>query len=402
MMRDSYTLVVFSRALVSEPYRLQGWYPRHFITYYDGAVPDLTYSPLYNAELAPPEIRGLLVAMQQLATTLGIMIAYWICYGTNYIGGTCDSQSNIAWRLPLIIQGVPAVILAVGVWFLPYSPRLLINHGRDDEALRTLGRLRQLPSDDRLVQIEFLEIKTESVFESRNLDKKFPQLASKTRGNRLLRQFFQYSLIFCSRDAFKRVSLGSLVMFFQQWSGIDSSKLLFTTGAIMIFTCEYILIMELVIYYAPIVFRDLGLTDNTVSLLATGVVGVINVVTTIPALFIIDKVGRKPLLICGSTGMLLCQLVTGIIVAKCQDDWTAHRSAGWAAVVMIWLYIFNFAYSWGPGSWTLIAEIFPLSIRTNNPPRSISNGAPEKNVYTVDHFAVEIRLSYRSVLPFQA
>jgi MFS family permease len=162
--------------------------------------------------------------MQQLATTIGIMCAYWICYGTNYIGGTGDGQSNMAWRLPLIIQGLPAVVLAIGVWFLPYSPRLLVNRGRDDEALRTLSRLRRLPQDDRLVQIEFLEIKSESVFEARNLDKKFPHLASKAGGNRLLREFAQYSLIFRSKDSFKRVALGGLVMFFQQWSGIDSSR----------------------------------------------------------------------------------------------------------------------------------------------------------------------------------
>ena len=118
-----------------------------------------------------------------------------------------------------------------------------------------------------------------------------------------------------------------------------------------------------VIYYAAIVFQDLGLTDNTSSLLATGVIGVINAITTVPAILIIDKVGRKPLLIAGSVGMFISQLVTGIIVAKCQDDWKAHVAAGWAAVAMIWFYIFNFAYSWGATSWVLIAEIFPLSIR---------------------------------------
>jgi MFS family permease len=81
-----------------------------------------------------------------------------------------------------------------------------------------------------------------------------------------------------------------------------------------------------------LIFQSLGLGNNTISLLATGVVGVINVLSTIPAILIIDKVGRKPLLLCGSTGMFLCQLIVGIIVAKCQHDWTAHRAAGWAAV----------------------------------------------------------------------
>lgn len=162
--------------------------------------------------------------MQQLATTIGIMVAYWIGYGTNYIGGTGEGQSEMAWRLPLLIQGIPAVILAIGVWFLPFSPRLLVNHGRDEEALRTLSRLRRLPEDDVLVRIEYLEIKAESEFEKRSFDKRFPKLAASAGGNKLAREFAQYSNIFRSKDAFKRVALGVLIMFFQQWTGIDSSR----------------------------------------------------------------------------------------------------------------------------------------------------------------------------------
>lgn len=178
-----------------------------------------SHRPLYNAELAPPEIRGMIISMQQFATTLGIMGAYWIGYGTNYIGGNGDSQHELAWRLPLIIQGIPAVILAIGVWFLPFSPRLLVKHGQDEEALQTLSRLRRLPLDDPLIRIEYLEIKAESEFEKRVFEKRFPQLAVKARGNRLLRELAQYVSIFRSKDSFKRVAIGGLVMFFQQWSG---------------------------------------------------------------------------------------------------------------------------------------------------------------------------------------
>lgn len=175
--------------------------------------------PLYNAELAPPEIRGMIVSMQQLATTIGIMSAYWVGYGTNYIGGTGDSQHELAWRLPLIIQGIPAIILAIGVWFLPFSPRLLVNHDRDEEALQTLSHLRRLPIDHQLIQVEYLEIKAESEFEKRVFDKRFPHLANRARGNRLLRELAQYSNIFRTKDSFKRVAIGGTIMFFQQWSG---------------------------------------------------------------------------------------------------------------------------------------------------------------------------------------
>lgn len=296
--------------------------------------------PLYNAELAPPETRGFLVAMQQLSITVGIMLAYWFAYGTNFIGGTGEGQSDWAWRLPLVLQGIPAVILAAGVWFLPYSPRWLVKKGRDDEALATLSRLRNRPVDDKLIQIEFLDIKAECVFEAREFDERFAHLSAGSRDHVWIREMVSYAQIFQDRDKFKRVALASLVMFFQQWSGIDS-----------------------IIYYAPVIFSSLGLTSSTSSLLATGITGVLNVLTTVPAILVLDKVGRKPLLLVGALGMLSTMLVVGVVASQFQDRWADHAAAGWAAVVMIWLYIVNFAYSWGPVSWTLIAEVFPLSTR---------------------------------------
>lgn len=276
--------------------------------------------PLYNAELAPPEVRGFLVALQQLTTTIGIFLAYWIAYGTSHMEGPINGQSQYAWRIPLIIQGIPAIILAIGVWFLPFSPRLLMNKGKEQDALRTLAYLRNLPEEHELVQIEYLEIKAEVQFERESFAKQFPHL----RTNSIFRrELAQYVNIFRNKDSFKRVALGSLVMFFQQWSGIDS-----------------------IIYYAPIIFQNLGLTSQASSLLATGITGAINVAVSIPAILIIDKVGRKPLGIASSIGMCICQLIVGIMVAKYSGDWEAHAVAGWVAVVFVWLYIVNFAYGW--------------------------------------------------------
>ncbi|PVH72479.1 quinate permease [Cadophora sp. DSE1049] len=299
--------------------------------------------PLYNAELAPPELRGFLVALQQLSTALGIMTAYWVGYGTNYIGGTGEGQSDWAWRLPLIIQGLPAIILALGVIFiLPYSPRLLMNKGREEEALATLSSLRMLPPDHELVQAEYLEIKSEVLFEKRMFEKRFPHLAATSTSSASVwrREIAQYSNIFRTKDNFKRVAIAGLIMFFQQWSGIDA-----------------------IIYYAAPIFRTLGLTGGTTALLATGVTGVINFLVTLPAIVLIDKWGRKPLLMFGSAAMFCTMLIVAIIVATCGHDWPGHVVAGWTAVVMIWCYTASFAFSWGPASWVLIAEIFPLSIR---------------------------------------
>ena len=123
----------------------------------------LTYSrPLHHAltrlsaELAPPEVRGSLVALQQLAITFGIMISFWIDYGTNYIGGVGETQSEAAWRLPIALQLVPALILGIGILFMPFSPRWLVNNSREEEALAVLSRARGLPPNSDLVQIEFL------------------------------------------------------------------------------------------------------------------------------------------------------------------------------------------------------------------------------------------------------
>ena len=80
----------------------------------------------YSAELAPPEVRGSLVALQQLAITFGIMVSFWIDYGTNFIGGTGETQKEAAWRIPIALQLVPAVILGLGTMFMPHSPRFAI------------------------------------------------------------------------------------------------------------------------------------------------------------------------------------------------------------------------------------------------------------------------------------
>jgi hypothetical protein len=186
-------------------------------------------------------MRGFLIALQQLTTTIGIMLAYWVAvsliclllvrarwqalqFGSNYIGGTGEGQSDLAWRLPMIIQGIPAVVLCIGLFFMPFSPRLLVNKGKEQEALKTLSYLRNLPEDHYLVQVEFLEIKADAEFERAIFDKRFPEL-SKAAGNSVWRrEFAQYSNIFRSKDNFKRVALASVVMFMQQWTGIDSSK----------------------------------------------------------------------------------------------------------------------------------------------------------------------------------
>jgi sugar porter (SP) family MFS transporter len=298
-------------------------------------------SPLYNAELSTPELRGFLVSFYQFATIFGIMLSFWVGYGSNNIGGIGETQTDMAWRLPSIIQGIPAVLLACGLWWLPFSPRWLVKKGRVQEALATLSYLRNLPEDHALVQAELKEIEAESLFETRSFTKTFPHLAAKEQGSVLVREFAQYYQIFRTWDNFKRVAIAWLIMFFQQWSGIDA-----------------------IIYYASTVFQSLGLNGGTQALLATGVTGVVFFVCTLPAMPLIDRVGRKPMLYTGSAVMWVSMVLVGIIVAKFGNDFENHSNAGWAAVAFIWIYVGAFGATWGPVSWTLVAEIFPLSIRS--------------------------------------
>ncbi|KAB5578144.1 putative hexose transport-related protein [Coniochaeta sp. 2T2.1] len=305
--------------------------------------------PIYNSEVAPPEVRGALVATQQLAICFGIMVSFWIDYGTNYMGGTkIPYQSDGAWLTPICLQLFPALVLFVGMIFMPFSPRWLVHHGREEEARKVLANLRGLAPDHELLELEFLEIKAQSMFEKRTVAEHFPHLREPTNWNIFKLQFVAIKSLFQTKSMFKRVIVSTVTMFFQQWTGINA-----------------------VLYYAPTIFGQIGLSETTTSLLATGVVGIVMFIATIPAVLYIDKVGRKPVLTIGAIGMATCHIIIAVIVAKNIGRFDTHPAAGWAAVCMVWLFVIHFGYSWGPCAWIIVAEIWPLSTR----PYGVSLGA---------------------------
>jgi len=128
-----------------------------------------------------------------------------------------------------------------------------------------------------------------------------------------------------------------------------------------------------VLYYAPQIFKGLGLGSNTTSLLATGVVGIAMFIATIPAVMYVDKLGRKFVLVAGAIGMASCHFIIAGIFASNENKWPMHQglAAGWGAVAMVWLFVVHFGYSWGPCAWIVVAEIWPLS----NRPYGIALGA---------------------------
>ncbi|KAL4759429.1 sugar porter family MFS transporter [Aspergillus foveolatus] len=314
--------------------------------------------PLYISEVSIPEIRGGLVVVQQLSVTIGILVSYWIDYGSNYIGGArcapkvpyagssfnpytdvpadgCTGQSEASWRLPLAVQIAPAIILGAGMLFFPDSPRWLLMRERDDEALSALSRLRRQARDAPVLRNEYLEIRASIMLESSFERENFPNLS----GIRL--HATQYLSFLTTWARFRRLAIGCCVMFFQQFMGCNA-----------------------IIYYAPTIFGQLGLDGNTSSLLATGVYGIVNCLSTLPALFFIDKIGRRVLLMAGATGTCISLVIAGAIVGAYGASLVDHKAAGWAGIAFIYVYDVNFSYSFAPIGWVLPSEIFNLSIRS--------------------------------------
>lgn len=139
--------------------------------------------------------------------------------------------------------------------------------------------------------------------------------------------------------------------------------------------------MNAINYYAPQIFNKIGFAGGTTSLLATGVVGILEFLFTIPAVLYVDRFGRKTILIAGAIGMGSCHFIVAGIIGAYGNDWANHRAGGWAAIVFVWLFAGHFGYSWGPVSWmydfqipsslrllltmifSVVSEVFPLSMR---------------------------------------
>ena len=258
-------------------------------------------APLYIAELAPRYIRGALVTLNQLAITVGILVSYLI--GLAFV----KSES---WRWMFLIAAFPAFLQFVIMSFFPESPRYLTKIGKTGEALRILTRFRGSKQDAKL-EIEHIQ-KLKKMRSS-----SFSQLFSKRVGPAVI------------------AGVGLTVI--QQITGINT-----------------------IIYYAPTIFEFSGYTSAKSALLATTWVGIVNVVMTFLAIYLIDKVGRKPLLQFGLAGMILSLILLGLSL---RPGLFPKHLVGITAMICLFVYIGSFAYSLGPGGWLINSEIYPLHIR---------------------------------------
>ncbi|KAK9460751.1 general substrate transporter [Lipomyces oligophaga] len=293
--------------------------------------------PLWIGEIAPLNIRGSALGLHQLAIAIGIMTAFWINYGVQYVHNDQSTLLEAAWRMPLLIRALPCLVLLTGsVWFMPFSPRWLIKVRRSREALDTIARLRNWYIDGSEANNEYSQIKASAVAEEEMMLKKFPN--AKTHFQRSIKL---YREMFTQRHLLRRVIVACGLQVFQQLSGINA-----------------------IVSYAPQLFLSLKLGNTSVSLLVTAMIGIVNVLSTLFAISAVDRFGRRPVLIIGATGMTICHLVIASLYAYYESKWASNPAAGWTTVIFVWLFVVNFAYSAGCISWIYPSEIFPLGVRS--------------------------------------
>lgn len=233
-----------------------------------------------------------------------------------------------------------------------------MNIGREEECLETLARLRNKHKDDIGVRVEYLEIKALKEFETRTAAEKYPQYQDGSLKSNFMIGLNDYKSLVTNRSLLKRTMVACLTMTFQQ---CESFSLLGSSEGLANSSVGNGI--NAINYYAPLIFQDFKLAGNTTALLATGVVGVLEFLFTIPAVLYVDHFGRKSILLVGAIGMAACHFVVAGIIGSFSDNWQAHLGGGWAAVAFIWVFICFFAFSWGPVAWILVSEVFPMSMR---------------------------------------
>lgn len=266
--------------------------------------------PMYIAEVAPSNIRGTLVSWNQFAIIFGQLVVYFVNFiilGENAnpvieamkVLNADEAAWTIStgWRYMFGSEAVPAGLFTLLICLVPETPRYLVMAGRDDKALAILQRINGATVGSEILH----EIKT--------------TITEKTE------RLFTYGVMV--------IFIGIMLSVFQQAVGINA-----------------------VLYYAPRIFGDMGMTDPMVN---TVVMGVVNILFTLVAIFTVEKWGRRPLLITGSIGMAVGAFGVALTFG--------NASMSMVCMVSIMVYSASFMMSWGPICWVLIAEIFPNTIR---------------------------------------
>lgn len=260
--------------------------------------------PMYIAEIAPPKRRGALVGNYQLAIVIGIVLVYFVNYFIA-LQGDANWNLNIGWRWMFGSEIIPSILFLIFIFLIPESPRWLFQKGEITEAV---GVLEKLNSPEDAIQVQN-EIKNSLNQEDKN------------QWKHLVNPIFKKALF---------VGVGLSIL--QQLTGINA-----------------------ILYYAPEIFKSLG-SSTDVSLLETSILGVVNLIFTLLAIRLVDKMGRKPLLYIGSIGMTIALAAVGLFIY--------YDAVGNWVLPFLLLFMASFSISWGPIVWVLLSEIFPGKIRS--------------------------------------
>ncbi|CCD24815.1 sugar porter family MFS transporter NDAI_0D05020 [Naumovozyma dairenensis CBS 421] len=275
------------------------------------------YSPLLISEVSPKHVRGTLVSCYQLMITLGIFLGY--C--TNY--GTRNYSNSVQWRVPLGLGFAWALFMIAAMFFVPESPRYLIEVGQFEEAKLSVARSNKLTVDDPSViaEVEFLTAGVE---------------AEKAAGSASWGELFQ-----TKGKILHRVIMGIMVQTLQQ-----------LTGANYFF------------FYGTLIFASSGLEDGFET---SVIIGVVNFVSTFPAIYIVDRFGRRTCLLWGAAGMICCMVVFASVgVTRLWpngQDQPSSKGAGNCMICFTMFFIFCFATTWAPCAYVIVSESFPLRIK---------------------------------------
>ena len=274
---------------------------------------------LYMSEIAPRKVRGAIVSGYQFCICIGLLLASAVDYGTQ------ERTDSGSYRIPIALQMLWALILAVGLFVLPESPRFFVRKGKLTQAAEVLARLRDQPLDSEYIRDELAEIVANHEHEMSLVGNPsyLQNWANCFRGS-----------VFDNSSYLRRTVLGTSMQMMQQWTG-----------------CNF------VFYFGTTFFQQLGTIQNAflISLITT----LVNVCSTPISFYTMERLGRRPLLIWGAFGMCICQFIVAIVGTVKPDDDNAVK----AMIAFICIYIFFFATTWGPGAWVVIGEVFPLPMR---------------------------------------
>jgi sugar porter (SP) family MFS transporter len=266
---------------------------------------------LYMSEIAPKKVRGALVSGYQFCVTIGILLASCVDYGTQ------NRMDTGSYRIPIALQMLWAIILGIGLFFLPESPRYYVKKGKLERASHVLTRLRGEPEGSEHIQQELAEIVANHEYEISVIsgDGYFGSWYNCFKGG--LRN---------PSSNLRRTILGTSLQMMQQWTGIN-----------------------FIFYFGTTFFQELGTIDNP--FLINLVTTLVNVCSTPISFWIIERYGRRKILIWGALGMLICEFIVGIVGVTAGRESQNNSSAVSVQIAFICIYIFFFATTWGPGKY---------------------------------------------------